>query len=146
MTPTENTSGNAAEEFVLLLENFDKLELLEIESAVAEADPQLHVVDEDEQRFGEPGTLMMIALVGTVALPPVLVWLASHRYGFRIEEKHELTLPDGSKAKSSVKISLSKSAPPSAEQLSALSKFRGVDPAKFEASYRSDKPKGEAEK
>ncbi|HEX7359706.1 MAG TPA: hypothetical protein VF283_04375 [Bryobacteraceae bacterium] len=123
------------DDFAVILDNCKKLDLLDIESDLASFNPKIHVVDESEHRYGEPGTLILIALAGNFVLPPLLLWLAKHRQGFKISEQKETTLPGGETVKSSLKISVTGSALPSSEQLRELSKFPGVDPVKIAAAY-----------
>lgn len=130
----DETAKAVHEEFAVILENCDKLDLLDIEADLAGFNPKLHVLDENEHRYGEPGTLILIA-VGSLVLPPLLLWLANHRKGFKLSEQKEITLPDGTIVKSSLKISVTESMAPSAEQIRALSKFPGVDASKIAAAY-----------
>jgi hypothetical protein len=59
------------------------------------------------------------------------LWLANTKKGFKVQEQKETTLPDGTRVKSSLKISMTESAPPSAEQLGELAKLGGIDPTKI---------------
>lgn len=130
----DETAKAVHEEFAVILENCDKLDLLDIEADLAGFNPKLHVLDESEHRYGEPATLILIA-VGSLVLPPLLLWLANHKKGFKLSEQKEITLPDGTKVKSSLKVSVTESMAPSAEEIRALSKFPGVDPSKIAAAY-----------
>ena len=143
MNTDENTTPTIAYDFAVILDNCEKLDLLDIERDLASFNPVIHVVDESEHRYGEPGTLLLIALAGNLMLPPLLLWLANHKKGFKVSQQKEVTLPDGTKVKSSLKISVTESAPPSSEQLRELSKFPGVDPAKIAAAYKVDQTSGE---
>lgn len=125
----------AADDFALIVENLGKVDLLDMEATVADAKPTLHVIDEREGRYGEPGTIIVIMLVGSLALPPVLLWLARHRKGFKYTEQNEVTLPNGTKVKSLVKVSATESGPPSPAVLQQLRKFPGVDPTKLSEAY-----------
>lgn len=138
MSTDETTTSTIADDFAVILESCEKLDLLDIESDLAEFNPKIHVVDESEHRYGEPGTLILIAIVGNLVLPPLLLWLANHKKGFKVSEQKEVTLPDGTRMKSSLTISVTESGPPSSEQLRELSKFPGVDPAKIAAAYNAD--------
>jgi hypothetical protein len=137
MTTEENSSLPTTDaDFAVILDNCEKLDLLEIEGDIAGFNPTLHVVDESEHRYGEPGTLVLVALAGGPALPHVLLWLANHAKGFKLSEEAEVTLSDGTTLKSSLRVIATKSVPRSVEQLRELSKFPGVDPDKIAAAYR----------
>lgn len=134
MTTNENfPSQTMADDFAIVLDNWEKLDLLDIEKILV--NPKLHVIDESEYRYGEPGTLILIALAGSLALPPILLWLANHKKGIKVREQKEVTLPDGTKVKSSLHISVTESAPPSPNQLRELAKLGGIDPTQILAEF-----------
>jgi hypothetical protein len=95
---------------------------------------------ESEYRYGEPGTVILVALAGGLALPTLLLWLATHTKGFKLSKEVEVTLSDGTMLKSSLKVVVTGSTPPSDEQLRELSKFPGVDPDKIATAYRLSQP------
>jgi hypothetical protein len=138
MTTEENPTLpiTTAADFAVILDNCEKLNLLEIEGDITGFNPTLHVVDESEHRYGEPGTLILVALAGGPALPFVLLWLANHAKGFTLSEDAEVTLSYGTTLKSSLRVIATESVPQSFEQLRELSKFLGVDPDKIAAAYR----------
>jgi hypothetical protein len=135
MTADENASASTAQDFTVMLDGCDKLDLMDVESELAGLNPTLHVLDESEHRYGEPGTLALIALAGSLALPPLMRWLANHRKGFKVTEQREMTLPDGTKVITLVKVSVTESAPPSPEQLRELAKFPGIDVARIARAF-----------
>src|SRR5215510_8284890 len=142
MTLAESdSSSKVPDQSTLVLENCEKLDLLEIERDLNSFHPTVQVVDESEHRYGEPGTLILI--VGSLALPPLLLWLANHKKGFKLREDKETTLPGGGKVKSCLKISVTESSPPTSEQLRELSKF-GVDPAKIASAYGMKLPSADS--
>jgi hypothetical protein len=138
MPTNENAPSPTADEFAIVVDNCGKLDLLEIERELSRFNPKLHVIDQNEQRYGEPGTILLVALIGSLALPPLLLWLAKHKKGFKISEKEKRTLPDGTEVESSRTISVIDSAPPSAQQLRELWRFPGVDPAEIAKAYNID--------
>jgi hypothetical protein len=115
------------EEFALIVENLEKVELLDLETTLAPAKPTLYVLNESERRYGEPGTIMIIMLAGSLALPAVLLWLARHRKGFDYSEKKNVTLPDGTEVTSLVKLRATESGPPSPAAIQQLKGLLDVD-------------------
>ena len=122
-------------EFALVVENLGKVDLLDLESSLPGIESRLHIVDESEHRYGEPGTILAIMALGAIALPPVLLWLARHRQGITVSEESTTTLPGGTTVQKVVRISVTRSGPPSAEQLAELRKFPGVDPSQLAKAF-----------
>jgi hypothetical protein len=111
-------------DFALVVQGLDKVDLLDLESQVSKENLKLQVTDEDEQRYGEPGTLIAIAVLGNIVLPPLLVWLANHRRKFEVVEQEVQELPDGTKVTRILTVKATESGPPSPETLKVLSKFQ----------------------
>jgi hypothetical protein len=124
-------------DFAIILDNCDKLDLLDIEEELAAFGPTLQVVDESEHRYGEPGAVILV-VEGVPALLPLLLSLANHAKGFSLTEEC-LTLPDGREMKSSLKVVATDFGPPSSEELLKLSRFPSVEPAKIANAYGANR-------
>jgi hypothetical protein len=122
--------------FVIILDNCDKLDLLDIEEELAAFSPALQVVDESEHHYGEPGAVILV-LEGAPALSPLLFSLANHAKGFSLTEE-SLTPPDGRERKLSLKVVATDFGPPSPDELRKLSKFPDIDATKIAEAYRAD--------
>ena len=115
--------GNVA----VQVEGLGKIDLLELETSLPSSAVKLHALDASEHAYGEPGTILAIVAAGSVLLPPLLLWLAKHRWGFTLVEDETVTLPDGTKVERRVRVTVRKSAPPTAEEIHALRKLSSVD-------------------
>jgi hypothetical protein len=111
-------------DFAIIVQGLDKTDLLDLEGKVSKENLKLLVTDDDEKRYGEPGTLIAIAVLGSVVLPPLLVWLANHRRKFVIVEQEVHELPDGTKVARTLTMKVTESGPPTPETLEKLSKFQ----------------------
>jgi hypothetical protein len=136
---TEEIAGLSQnpEDFAIILDNCDKLDLLDIEDELEAFNLTLQVVDESEHRYGEPGAVILVVVAGSVALSPLLLWLANHAKGFRLTEQ-DVTLPGGREMTSSLKVVVTDFGPPTSDELRKLSKFPGTDPAKIAAAYAAN--------
>lgn len=115
-----------SDNYSVIIEGLDKVEYLALEDELTQTNLDLRVIDEDEQKYGEPGTIIAIAAIGTLVLPPLLVWLARHRRKFTVTEQEERELQDGTRITRTLTITATESGPPSAETLEKLAKFQNV--------------------
>ena len=109
------------------VEGLGKIDLLELETAFPSSGVKLHALDAREHVYGEPGTVLALIAAGGLVLPPLLLWLAQRRWGFTLKEDETVTLPDGTRVERRVRVIIRKSAPPSAEEIEALTKLNSVD-------------------
>jgi hypothetical protein len=114
------------ENMSLQLEGLGKLDLLQIQSAFP-AETRLETLDEREEAFGEPGTVIALIAAANLMLPALMLWLARKRWAFQSIKESKVTLPDGTQIESRVRLKLHKSGPPSAEQLKELAEMTDVD-------------------
>src|SRR5262245_34264714 len=128
------------ENYALEIQQLEKMDLLELEDELSDIKFDLHVVDENEQQYGEPGTVIGIALAGALALPPLLLWLARHRRKFEIIEQESSELPGGVKVTRRIVVRVNESGSPSPEVLEQVRKLPVMDPTKL--SEILDKFKG----
>lgn len=115
-----------SDNYAVIVGGLDKVDLLALESEVTETKLELRVLDEDEHKYGEPGTIIAIAAIGSVALPLILVWLARKEIRIEVTMQEEVELSDGTKVKRALTVTASGSGPPSPETLEKLAKFQGV--------------------
>lgn len=113
-----------SDNYAVIVGGLDKVDLLALESEVTETKLELRVLDEDEHKYGEPGTIIAIAAIGSVALPLILVWLARKKIRIDVTMQKEVELPDGTKVKQALTVTASGSGPPSPETLEKLAKFK----------------------
>ncbi len=116
----------ANNEYSVIVQGLDKVDLLALERELPEASLDLNVIGDDEHRYGEPGTIIAIALIGNLVLPVVLVWLTRYRRSFEIKEEEHVQLPNGGKSTRTLTVIAKESGPPSPETLEKLAKFKGV--------------------
>ena len=109
-----------------IVHGLDKVDYLALERELPQSSLDLEVLDEDEKTYGEPGTIIATAVIGSLVLPPLLVWLAGHRRGLTVTMEEEVELPGGTKIKQALTVTATESGPPSPETLEKLAKFQGV--------------------
>ncbi|WP_299326420.1 hypothetical protein [Parasphingopyxis sp.] len=112
--------------YALIVEGLDRIDALELVEGLGEDHFAAETLGDDDQRLGEPGTIAIIAAIGTVAMPPLLVWLARRKKWFRSSDVQEVTLPDGTTFRRVVKISVGAAKPPSAAELNELAGMTGT--------------------
>jgi hypothetical protein len=116
-------------DFTLQIQNLPKMDLIEIDKRVLpDLDVELRTLDQSEERYGEPATLMAIIAVGTIALPALLLWLAGKRKKITVEDIQSATLPDGTKVKRVVRLKIGESGPPDPAVIEQLRKLPVLDP------------------
>lgn len=116
----------SSDDYAVIVQGLDKLDFLELEREITPTTLELKVVDEDEQKYGEPATIIAIAVIGNLVLPPLLAWLARHRRGITVTQNEDVELPDGTKLRRALTVTATESGPPSPETLDALAKMQRV--------------------